>query len=240
LGARIGPFFDYPTVADPNHPIAAFGQGAVVGDQHQGGAEPRLGREQQIDNRLAGGVIEIAGRLVGRQQFRLGNDGAGQGNALLFAAGQLGRVMTKPMAGADRIETGDGARLGIVAAAQFQGNSDVFQRRHGRHQMERLEDDTEMVAAKARQGIFVEGAEVGAGDSDPARRGALEPGDQRQHGRLARAGRADHGNGFAAPHGHGKATQDIDVARPGLQGEVQIVEDDQWSRGKWFGDQRIG
>ena len=50
-------------------------------------------REQQLDHGLAGAAVEIAGRLVRQDQARLGDDGAGQGDALLFAARQLAGVM---------------------------------------------------------------------------------------------------------------------------------------------------
>ena len=49
--------------------------------------------EQQLDDALAGDRIEIAGRLVREQQRRPGHEGPGNGDALLFAARELPRVV---------------------------------------------------------------------------------------------------------------------------------------------------
>ena len=51
-------------------------------------------------------------------------------------------------------------RIGI--AGQLQRHRDIFQRRHGRNQMKRLEHDADLTAAKARQRVLVEGIERGA------------------------------------------------------------------------------
>ena len=48
--------------------------------------------------------IQIAGRLVGQQQFRLVDERAGDGDALLFAAGKLGRLVIQPVLEADARE----------------------------------------------------------------------------------------------------------------------------------------
>src|SRR5207249_3064617 len=58
----------------------------VVGDQHQGRTALAVEVEHQLDHRLAGGRIQAAGRLVGKQQRRLGDEGARQRHALLLAA----------------------------------------------------------------------------------------------------------------------------------------------------------
>ena len=49
-------------------------------------------------------AVEIAGRLVGEQHFGLGDDRAGDGDALLLAAGKLGRRMVPPVGEADLVE----------------------------------------------------------------------------------------------------------------------------------------
>ena len=49
---------------------------------------------QQFHDLDAAGGIEVAGRLIGQQHDGLGDDGAGDGDALLLAAGEFaGRVM---------------------------------------------------------------------------------------------------------------------------------------------------
>src|SRR5206468_6279826 len=81
--------------------VAAFGESGLVGDQEEPGAEPRLLLEQTIDDDAPGRQIEIAGRLVGQEQKRAGNKGAGDRDALLLAAGQLPGIMRDPVAEPD-------------------------------------------------------------------------------------------------------------------------------------------
>jgi hypothetical protein len=65
--------------------LAARGDAGVVGHQHQGGAALAVQFEHQLDDRFAGGRIEAAGGFVGKQQRRLGDEGACQRHALLLA-----------------------------------------------------------------------------------------------------------------------------------------------------------
>ncbi len=59
--------------------------------------------EQQIDDLLAGGFVEIAGRLVGDEDRGIGRQRAGQRDALLLAAGQLRRIVMQALAEPDRL-----------------------------------------------------------------------------------------------------------------------------------------
>ena len=54
-------------------------------------ATPALGVEllQQVEHRLAGGAVQVAGRLVGQQHRRLGDQRPGDRHPLLLAAGEL-------------------------------------------------------------------------------------------------------------------------------------------------------
>ena len=61
--------------------------------QNQGAADAAIEFEQQIGDALPGVGIQIAGRLVREQHGGMRHEGAGDGHALLFAAGQLLRVV---------------------------------------------------------------------------------------------------------------------------------------------------
>jgi hypothetical protein len=63
------------------HPVQ---EGPVVGDEQQGAGEFRQQGLQPFD----GGEVQVVGGLVQQQQFRFRGQGAGQGDALLGAAGQ--------------------------------------------------------------------------------------------------------------------------------------------------------
>ena len=71
--------------AQPYDAIAALGQRVVVRHQDERGAAFNVSGEQQVDHLPAGGFVEIAGRLVGNQNCRIGRQRPGQSYALLFA-----------------------------------------------------------------------------------------------------------------------------------------------------------
>ena len=76
----------------------------VVGDQQQRGAVCGAQLEQQVHHRLAGGLVQVAGRLVGQQQQRLGREGTCQRDALLLAAGELAGQVGQPVPQPDRAQ----------------------------------------------------------------------------------------------------------------------------------------
>ena len=82
----------------------AIGGVRIVRDHHDGLAVVAVERLQQIENLVAGLAIEIAGRLVAQQQRRVGDDGAGDADALLLAAGQLPRVVLRAIGEADDLQ----------------------------------------------------------------------------------------------------------------------------------------
>ena len=45
---------------------------------------------------MAAGRIQVAGRFVGQEKVRFGDNGPGNGHALLLAAGKLARRMVFP------------------------------------------------------------------------------------------------------------------------------------------------
>ena len=119
--------------AQAHRAVAAAGEVEIVGDEHQGRAAVALEREEQVDDRLAGGLVEIAGRLVGHQDGRVRHDGAGDRDALLLAAGKLRRIMVQPMRRGRPPQARPSARSKASSrAGEFERQGDVLQRRHGR------------------------------------------------------------------------------------------------------------
>jgi len=83
-------------------------------------------------------LIEIAGRLVGQQYFRLVRKGARDGHALLFAARKLRGVMMRPVAQADFVDQRPRTDGGLGDAHDLHRREDVFVGRERGNQMERL------------------------------------------------------------------------------------------------------
>ena len=104
-------------------PAAPVGEVGVVGDQHQRGAALLAQGEHQVHDRLAGGAVEVAGRLVGQQQAGCRGEGAGQGDPLLLAAGELAGQVGQPVTQPDRAQIGLGAVGGIGAPASSSGTA---------------------------------------------------------------------------------------------------------------------
>ena len=76
----------------------------LVGDQQDGQAELAVDAREQLEDRAGGLRVERRGRLVGEQHLRLGGQRAGDADALLLAAGELGRIAVALVGEADEIE----------------------------------------------------------------------------------------------------------------------------------------
>ena len=161
----------------------------------------------------AGRLVEISGRLIGHQDGGIGRQGPRQGNALLLAAGEFGRIVRGALAQPDRGQFPRGAFIGVGDAGDLQRHRDIFQRRHGRDEVERLEYDADIAAAKARQCVLVEPAEVFACDDDAAGVGPLKSGHHHQQGRFAGAGRADQADRLAAAYIEVDVFEDMNAGR---------------------------
>ena len=100
--------------------------------------------EQQFDDRPAGRLVEIAGRLVGDQERGPRAKRARQRDALLLAAGKLRRIM-RSAARRGRPPPVPRARASNASGApgEFERRRDILERGHGRDQMERLEHDAD-------------------------------------------------------------------------------------------------
>jgi hypothetical protein len=78
-------------------------------------------REKQVDDRLAGALVKVAGGLIGEQQCRPHHEGPGNGDALLFSAGQLVRVMTLALFQANRAQRLERLLGGTRHSGKLQG-----------------------------------------------------------------------------------------------------------------------
>jgi acyl-CoA thioesterase-1 len=174
-------------VVDAVDVLAALGQAQVVGDQHQRGAAAGVEFEQQVADVLAGGVVQRAGRFVGEQDARAGDEGTCQRHALLLAAGQLARVVAGAMGQADL-----GQHLvhpcAVLAAGQFQRQRDVLGGGQRRQQVEALEHEADLARAQLGAAFF-QVAQILAGQRDAAAAGQVQPGQQAEQGGLAGTGR---------------------------------------------------
>ena len=197
-----------------------------MGDQQQRRRQFALELEQQAGDFFPGARIEIAGRLVGKQQAGTRSQRAGKRHALLLAAGKLNRIMAGAVGQADPGQHGLGAGKGIGDPGKFQRHGDIFQRRHIGDKMERLKDDADMAAAKQRQRVFVHGGYILAGNMHGAGIGALQPGDNREQARFSRPAGADQANRGSGLDAQAGAAQNMNPRRASAEAEMHICKID--------------
>ena len=110
----------------------------------------RLSVAHQVEHRVGGVAVEVAGGLVGEDARRLGDQRAGDGDALTLAAGKLTRTMRETMTEADLLEDRSGARqrLGAGHAANEERHGGVFLRGKLGQQMVELVDEAKRTIAQ--------------------------------------------------------------------------------------------
>jgi hypothetical protein len=184
---------DDPSIDQDDQPVGVGGRVGVVRDHDDGLAE-LVGRPAQELEQIGGGLgIQVAGRLVGEDDRRLVDEGPGDRNALLLAAGELGGPMRETVGDADRRdELVEPLAVGL-APGQGERKEDVLLRVEDRHQVEALEDEAELVAPHPRQLAVLEAGELRPVDRDGARGRTVEARQEMHQGRLARTRRSHDG-----------------------------------------------
>src|SRR3984957_17957104 len=209
-----------PARTHADHSVATRGERGVMRDKRERRSAPCRQIEHHVDDGAAGCLIEIAGRLVRDQQRWPGRERAGQRYALLLASRQLRRIVREAVGETHLLEFGPCA-LGCVAySGELERRGDVFERGHGRNQVKGLEHDADALAAKAREGVFVQGAELDAVDLNFAFIWSLKTGHDHEQRRLARPGRPDYADRLAFADCQIDVAQDMHASRAAAETEV--------------------
>ena len=114
---ELGEVHDADAVGDVAH------HRQVVADEHVGRLLLGLQLHQQVEDARLHGDVERRGRLVADHQVRVAGEGAGDGDALLLAAGELRRPLEQEArldahVGGELVDLGaHGARLGAAELA---------------------------------------------------------------------------------------------------------------------------
>ena len=91
--------------------ISAGGDVGVVRHHHERGAASLLTDSKQVEHVLAVDRVEVAGGLVGKDDGRLEDEGAGERDTLLFSAGELDGVVMQAVGESDA-----GEKLAVARA----------------------------------------------------------------------------------------------------------------------------
>ncbi len=157
----------------------------------------------------AAGAVERSGWLVAEQHFRPLGDGAGHGDALLLAAGKLGREMIEPIRKPDELQRRLG---GHRIVRDFGDEFDVLARREAGRQIEELEDETDMAAPVGGQLAVARLDEIASLEADHAGGRPVEAPQNVQQRRLARARRTQQHQCLAGRDVQVDAAQGMHVA----------------------------
>lgn len=200
-------------VAEDDSPIGGIGERLFMRDQDHRGALFPVEREEEFEDGASGGGIEVAGGLVGEEDGRAESEGAGEGNALLFAAGELDRVVIEAAVEADAgEEIASAAATGSVrGAGEFHREKNVLLGGERRNEVVALEDEADLAPAHESHPVFGEAGDIFAIEDDCARGGRIEAGEQTEEGALAAAGGAHDGRELTARNEKVDAFEDVDA-----------------------------
>jgi len=176
-----------------------------VSDHDDGHAE--LGSEfaEKGEDGFAGGGVEITGGFVGEKNLRTIDEGSGDGDALLFAAGEFGGAMAEAVREANPLKgfADAGGAFGAIDFGEAEREFDVFFEGHTREEIEGLEDHADGVAAVAGEFDGRERGNILAEGEDGAGGGTVESGDEVKQSGFAGAGGAEEREKFAFGDGEG-------------------------------------
>ena len=153
--------------------------------------------------------VEAAGGLVGEQQARFADDGAGDRDALSLAARELPWMVAQAMPEAHAFERDlcAGTALACRHPGVKQPSCHVVERCHPVGEVKLLEDKSDCVGPKRREFGVVHAHHIVASNAGCTLGGAVERADDVEHGRLAAATGPDDREQFALVDGEVDAVQ---------------------------------
>ena len=153
----------------------------------------------ECEDGVGGGCVEVPGRFVRKQEFGLGDERAGERDALLLAAGEFAGAVVGAVRQADVVEPlcGGGKRLFVRDATGEERHGDVFERRELRQKVVELPDVADVTVAISGGLFGGQAGDVGVGAPDFAGRGTVERRQEVEQGAFARAGFSHDGDHFA-------------------------------------------
>ena len=207
----------------------------VVGDEEDGLAAFFVLAEEDVHDGASGGGVEVAGGFVGEEEGGLIDEGAGDGDALAFAAGELVGAVFEAGFEAEGGEEGDGFGFGgpgaddgfVEGGADHGGEEGVFEDGEFGEEVVELEDEAEGVVAEVGAGPAGGVFEGLSAEEDAAGVGGVEGAGDMEEGGFAGAGGAHDGDEFALVKGEGDAAEDLEADGAHLVGlgDVEDLEE---------------
>src|SRR6266481_5877964 len=186
-------------VFDVDYAVGVFGDVRLVGDQNYGVALLVQLREQGHDL-IAGLRIQVAGGFVGQDDRGLIDQGAGNGNALTLAAGELVRLVIHARSQVNGLQCAFCPRNSLFRrrTAVDEWQLDVVQRGSSRQQVEGLEDEADFFVANTGGFVVVQLADQISIEPVAPFAGRIQAADQVHQGGFAGPRRSHDGHILAA------------------------------------------
>ena len=170
------------TVAETDDPVGDLANAGIVGDDGRRRAELIVDPAQHIENANPGLRIQSARRLVAEKHLGTLGDRSGNGDALLFATGKLGRKVVHALLQADKVQCLF-RRHGALRDLGHQRH--VFPRRQAGDEVVELEDEADMVPSKAGELALGAGGQFAVFEEDLSVGGTVEPPTERSFSKTA-------------------------------------------------------
>src|SRR5690348_11499240 len=221
VGGRRFELAHHRPVGQEHHPVGVGGTARVVRHHDDRLAEFADRLLQEGQDAVRGVRVEVAGGLVGEDQVGLVDQRPGAGDALLLAAGELGRAVREAVGDAQPADQVAEPLPVDLGPGQVGREGDVLRRGQRGDQVEGLEDEADLVAAQPGEPGVVEPADLLAADERLPRRRPVQAGHAVHERRLAGPRRAHHRGEPAPFDGHVDAGQGV---HGGLPGPVRLVQ----------------
>lgn len=192
--AASGTVLDHHAVAEADHALRMLGEPEVVRDDDHRGAGLLVELVEQGDDLRARRAVEIARRLVGKQDARLVGEGAGDGHALLFAARELAGEVVQTVAEPHARQQVARLLAGVAAAPELQRDLHILLSGERGNKLKRLENEPNFLPTQAGPCVLIEARQVLAVQQDGTPRGLVEAREQAEQRRLAASRGSDDGN----------------------------------------------
>jgi hypothetical protein len=159
-----------------------------VGDHHDG-VPLVVELAEQIHDLGGRERVEVAGRLVGEDHPRVGDECTRDRHALLLTARQLVGQVVPPLAEPHSFQRGTGAAPAVVGARVDERQLHVGLRVRARDEVEGLENESDPGAADPGELVLRERADIGPVEAVDAGRGQVHATEDVHERGLARPGR---------------------------------------------------
>ncbi len=183
-----------------------------MGDEDAGDVDVVVQVAQPFAEFFADLGVESAEGFVEEEDLGFDGEGAGEGDALALAAGELGGVSVSVHIELHELQQGQDAAADILARGAFaarldaQAEGDVFEDGHMAEEGVVLEDEADAALAGVERGgvlaVEVDGAAVGG----------IQPGDDAEEGGFAATGGTEQSDEGAGWDGEGDAVQGLEGA----------------------------